>query len=295
MTIYNQLSSGSAVREAVNYLDLPEKHFIRLIAAEDSSLKIDSFDEAMENFKKSNKYLMKNWNTVISNANVTLHDIQNIDPKLVNKAIEFNFKEVLLDSNLHINHFLQSLENVFDNLRKMYQRVQNLSLTDQLTQLNNRRFLKSNTPEMFFLAMRQGIPISVAMFDLDDFKKLNDSYGHPVGDTVLKEFAKILRSSFRQSDIIVRYGGEEFLAVLFDANLEESQLILEKVRRRFAEKTFYDEKAEEFHTTVSIGLASDYVFGEQANKILDKFISYADIALYQSKTNGKNRISVFVN
>ncbi|MEA1972487.1 MAG: GGDEF domain-containing protein, partial [Candidatus Cloacimonadota bacterium] len=278
-----------------DYLDYPEKHFIRLIAAEDSSFNINLFEEAMDNYKKSNKYLMKNWNAVISNVNDTLHDIQDIDPKLINKAIQINFKEVLLDSNLHINHFLQSLENVFENLRSMYQRVQDLSLKDQLTGLNNRRFLKSNFSEMFFLAKRQGIPISLAMFDLDDFKQVNDKYGHPVGDTVLIEFSKILKNSFRQSDIIVRYGGEEFLVVLFDANLEQSKIILEKVRTRYAKKTFYNDSAEEFKATVSAGLVSDYVYGNHVENILNKYVSAADVALYQSKTNGKNRISVFVN
>ena len=277
-----------------DYLEFSEKHFLRLIAAEDSSLNVNSFNEAMGNFKKSNQYLMKNWNNVISNINVSLHDIQDIEPMLINKAIEFNFKEILLDSNLHINHFLQSLENVFENLRKVYQNVQDLSLTDELTGLNNRRYLKSNTPEMFFLAARQGRPMGVAMFDLDDFKHLNDTYGHPVGDQVLVEFANILKQSFRQSDIIIRYGGEEFLAVLFDANVIESKNILEKARKKFEAKTFYSDNAEEFHATVSIGLCSDYVYSNKTEDILDTFISNADIALYQSKTNGKNRVSIYL-
>lgn len=108
-----------------------------------------------------------------------------------------------------------------------------MAYTDPLTGLFNRRGLEVELPKLLALSRRYLAPVSVVMLDIDRFKAVNDTYGHPVGDEVLRRLGRILKESVRKEDLAVRYGGEEFLLVLFGAEREAAKEVVERIRERF--------------------------------------------------------------
>jgi diguanylate cyclase (GGDEF)-like protein len=133
-------------------------------------------------------------------------------------------------------------------------------------------------------ARRQGAALTLAMIDLDEFKGVNDAYGHSTGDRVLVALSRLLQQRLRKTDIIGRYGGEEFTVVLCDTGLEQSRLILDSIREMFS-KIRHRANDNEFTVTFSCGLAS---FPPHADAI--GLGNAADAALYQAKREGRNRI-----
>lgn len=159
---------------------------------------------------------------------------------------------------------------------------------DHLTKLYNRLYFEEVWVKELERARRYGYPLSVVMFDLDDFKWVNDTFGHQKGDQVLSAFGEVVRGSIRITDIPVRYGGEEFLLLLPHTDAEEAFKIAERIRERFSRFVFFEE-GKIFGLTVSAGVAS--CEGEDCQ--LESLLYKADIALYQAKKEGKNRSVVF--
>ncbi len=124
------------------------------------------------------------------------------------------------------------------------------------------------------------------MADLDLFKKVNDTFGHDAGDTVLKSFAKILMANTRQSDICARLGGEEFLLMITHANKEDAKIVVERIRKQFESKKFTFENSTTT-VTASFGIAG---FCGSKPPDLNALVSRADTALYAAKRNGRNRV-----
>jgi diguanylate cyclase (GGDEF)-like protein len=169
-------------------------------------------------------------------------------------------------------------------LRKRRERAQKYSLTDPLTRLFNRRVGITSLDNEIARAKRNGAPLTVLMLDLDDFKRLNDTRGHLVGDQALRSTADILRKTMRKNDIVCRYGGEEFLVVLPDTSLEEASVSATRI---------FTAVAQAGHQlglplTISIGLAAVRAEEDTAESVLLR----ADRALYASKERGRNRFSV---
>ncbi|RMG60605.1 MAG: GGDEF domain-containing protein [Deltaproteobacteria bacterium] len=162
-----------------------------------------------------------------------------------------------------------------------------LALTDPLTKLKNRRYLGMYLEETLKVSRRYGDSLTVAMVDIDHFKKINDTYGHPVGDEVLASLAEILRSSVRESDLVVRYGGEEFTLVLQRTNRERAKNVLERIREDIAGRVF-DTQAGKLSLTVSIGYTTCDCNGEKVR--MTRFLRVADAALYRAKEGGRNRV-----
>ena len=163
-----------------------------------------------------------------------------------------------------------------------------LALTDALTGLANRRAIEAWAAHQLSGAARHGFPLWVVLADIDHFKSINDSYGHDAGDTVLKQFAKILKANTRSSDIAGRIGGEEFLQVLTHVDESGVQVVADRIRTQFG--------AEDFHfggrtagVTVSIGVAG--FFGKEAPEF-SQLLKRADVALYAAKCAGRNRVEV---
>jgi diguanylate cyclase (GGDEF)-like protein len=157
------------------------------------------------------------------------------------------------------------------------------AITDPLTGLYNRLRLKDVLPREMARADRSGSALSVVMFDIDRFKRINDSFGHATGDKVLVALSRVATGSLRATDHLVRWGGEEFLVVLPDANAAEARIVAEKLRQAIANHHF-DEAGR---ITVSFGVAQ-YAPGE----VTADLIARADRALYQAKANGRNRVEV---
>ena len=160
---------------------------------------------------------------------------------------------------------------------------------DELTGLNNRRFILEDYYSKVSTAKRYHQQFSILLIDIDYFKKVNDQFGHPIGDEVLMSVALDLENGLRESDLIGRYGGEEFLALLPMADMNEAQIIAERLRAQVANSVVFQEKYG-FSVTVSIGLAE-----LSMNETELELIARVDKALYAAKNNGRNRVEVSTN
>ena len=166
--------------------------------------------------------------------------------------------------------------------------LQKLSVTDGLTDLYNHRYFQRRIKEEFIRAKRYSLPLSCLMIDLDDFKILNDTHGHQVGDRILTEFAMVLNNSIRQVDMAARYGGEEFVVLLPQIDTEGASNMAERFRMA-VELHRFSGTGKQFNITVSIGAAT-YPAGDI--KIERDLLRAADTALYRAKNTGKNRVVV---
>ncbi len=172
-------------------------------------------------------------------------------------------------------------------LRQSLDQSLELAVTDQLTGLFNRRYLASQLDPLVQRGARGGEPVSLLVADIDFFKRINDAFGHDVGDEVLKEFAARLATNFRPIDIACRYGGEEFVVVMPGTRGDYACLVAERLRRHVAGSPFpIRGGAERIDVTVSIGVSASITGIDSAEKLLKR----ADEALYRAKQAGRNRV-----
>ena len=174
-----------------------------------------------------------------------------------------------------------TLQQHQQTLRSMMDQLQSLASTDSLTDLPNRRFFIDEAQRRNTLLAR-GETMGVAMIDLDHFKRINDQYGHAVGDQVLQEFARIARSNLRGNDIVARFGGEEFVLLLDNCDLATLHHCVERIRQGLAAHAFTS-LPEDVRCTLSAGLC---LIHPEDN--LEWRLSQADEALYQAKNSGRN-------
>jgi len=174
-----------------------------------------------------------------------------------------------------LNANLEILE-LFDDVRKQ-------ANTDHLTGLYNRRYLFSNGIAMYEIAKQNADKFAVAILDIDKFKKINDSYGHDVGDIAIQEVSRILHENITKDALIARLGGEEFCVLLTNRNKNEVESLLEDIRKDF-EKNLITTSVGELSYTVSIGCSFEF----QSN--LDEMIQSADDGLYDAKDSGRNQV-----
>ncbi|NJA06167.1 diguanylate cyclase [Methylococcaceae bacterium WWC4] len=167
-------------------------------------------------------------------------------------------------------------------------RLRDQALHDALTGLYNRLFLAENLDRTIALATRHGYPVSAVIADLDFFKSVNDRYGHPGGDAALKHLADLMRQHARSSDIICRYGGEEFLLLMPDTPVEVARERAEYLRQCLAEQRVAW-KSTPIALTASFGVASYPEDAQSGGELIEA----ADSALYASKANGRNRVTRF--
>jgi len=165
--------------------------------------------------------------------------------------------------------------------------LERLTVTDALTGLSNRRHLDAELARELLSHDRHKRPLAVLMLDVDRFKVLNDTYGHPAGDAVLRQLAKILEECTRRGDTLARFGGEEFVVILPETPAAGAVHLAENIRASVEERGFTIEGGQEVKATISIGLARFPDHGKTAESL----ISAADAALYRSKQAGRNRVT----
>ena len=193
--------------------------------------------------------------------------------------------ELLLrvENQLKLNKVYAGLRRSNDELLEAYALLQQLATVDPLTGLENRRSLMDFSEVQLKLAQRYKSFFSILLIDLDYFKKINDTYGHLIGDEILKNIAKILKESLRNVDHIGRFGGEEFIVILPNTTLKNAVLVAEKVRDAIA-NFVHNIEEQNIQTTVSIGIASYNPLDDDVNQIIER----ADHALYTAKSSGRN-------
>jgi diguanylate cyclase (GGDEF)-like protein len=165
-----------------------------------------------------------------------------------------------------------------------HETIYRMTIIDGLTQIHNKRYLMETLEREIPRARRHARPLSVVMFDIDHFKNVNDNYGHLAGDYVLKELATLVKSRLRPDDIVGRYGGEEFCALLPETSVAGAAAIAEDLRRRVQERKFVFE-GETMPVTVSLGCAE---LGGEMDVLL--LVKSADERLYDAKRGGRNRV-----
>jgi diguanylate cyclase (GGDEF)-like protein len=173
---------------------------------------------------------------------------------------------------------------------KEFKIIEELSYTDSMTGLYNYRYFYKRLNEEIFRAKRFGRKLSLVIFDIDDFKVYNDTFGHQAGDAVLRQLGKFLLTVVRSIDVVSRYGGEEFCVIMPEADDKECTRFMERLRKSIKDYPFKDEYLEhEHHVTVSLGGA---VYPREAADV-DRLIYCADMALLRAKSEGRNRSIMF--
>ncbi|NQY93719.1 MAG: GGDEF domain-containing protein, partial [Campylobacteraceae bacterium] len=187
----------------------------------------------------------------------------------------------LIKSNVKLS--LQSNE-----LKEAHDELKELSNRDPMTNLYNRRYLSEVSNELFLLSKRNNSALSVLMIDIDKFKYINDSYGHDIGDEVIKLLANTLTQSLRETDIVARLGGEEFVIILPETNLKGAEKKAEEIRQTVEELSYNISTSKKREFTVSIGV-SEY---NKTDISFDTLLKKADKALYEAKEKGRNRVEL---
>lgn len=174
-----------------------------------------------------------------------------------------------------------------------HQRLKRIGLTDPLTGINNRRYFDQRMQEEVARGQREQSPLACMFLDLDHFKQINDRHGHQTGDRVLQELALLFSTELRQSDVLCRYGGEEFVVLLPATTLEECQEIAERLRQGVERHHFRRQTSPALRLTVSIGVTClQAAHGEGHQGQAEALLAASDRAVYEAKKAGRNRVVV---
>jgi len=172
-----------------------------------------------------------------------------------------------------------------EQIRQLNAKFERLAMVDELTDLPNRRAFFANGAKEISRVERYRTPLSLLMLDLDEFKEINDTYGHESGDLALKAFAHLLVENLRESDVAARMGGEEFSVLLPDTEIENAIILAERIRAAIEDENFWIQE-DLIHLTASIGVAA---FNTEAAS-LEAMIKQADDHMYRAKQQGRNRV-----
>ncbi len=206
--------------------------------------------------------------------------------------LDFDIPDNLLDEIQHnIEHIIKTFdvpeENKMEVIRQInyiYTRTKYLSITDNLTGLANRRNFESTFEKEFLRALRYNNKLTLVMFDIDHFKNINDTFGHPCGDFVLRQVANSALQTFRKTDSIFRFGGEEFVVILTETDINQAIIPLERFRKT-VETLGLTYQDQEVTVTVSIGACQL----SPSIKTKEEFLQKVDETLYQAKNSGRNK------
>ena len=246
------------------------------------------FFNQMSEFKQIIKTKSNIIQTQINNYNQKNFENELIVPflfqnKLLGGICIISENEILKTDISTYNFLINELLSIF-KLKYLYSEQIFKSSIDGLTELYNRHQFDINLSQEFNRSQRYNTPFTLAMIDIDYFKNINDNYGHQFGDFVLKEISQIIKNSFRKTDIVFRYGGEEITIIMPETTSKNALLPLEKLRDKISKHNFNNK-----NVTVSIGVADFNNDIKTPNEILKK----ADEMLYLAKENGRNQVKVF--
>ncbi len=276
----------SGILSTVYQSKTPDKVVTRFKTQAKRRLQItnDKLDDFLERVHTEVKETAKFFDLKIKNQKSVAEVLQiaNAELSILNLSYE-QMNRALVEKTVQ-------LEILTAELEKKNRILEKLANIDGLTEAYNHRYFQGFLSSEIKRGERNDYPISVVMIDIDNFKKFNDSYGHQVGDYILKEFATVAREMVREYDMFARYGGEEFVLVLPETKSSDAEKIAEKLRAKIAEHTFKHEM-ESYHITASFGVADIHPAKDKFGK--NELIAYADEALYTAKKKGRNRVCVY--
>lgn len=207
--------------------------------------------------------------------------------------IAFDIPDGLLDEiQQNIQNIIRDFDvpeenknEVIKQINYIYTRTKYLSITDELTGLSNRRCFESSFEKEYLRASRYNNKLTLVMFDIDHFKAINDTYGHQCGDFVLKQISNAALQTFRKTDTVFRYGGEEFVVILTETDIKQSIIPLERFRKT-VQTLGLNYQGQDVNVTVSLGACQ--LTSEISSK--EEFLQKTDEALYEAKNSGRNKI-----
>jgi len=224
----------------------------------------------------------KSFNTMVLQLDQTLQELVRKETEL-SKANENLLKEITIRKQTEAA------------IRKSEADMRLLATTDSLTGLYNRRHFNKLAEEEIGRALRYARPLSVIMLDIDFFKRVNDTFGHSIGDMVLEKVAAITKNMVRTTDVPARYGGEEFIILLPETPAAKAAILAERLRKHIEDTTFREEKCSSIRITASFGV-NDFInksTSKSTERVLLELVAKADLALYAAKDAGRNRVTVF--
>lgn len=318
--LQKQLEATSSIFDINQFFDELSRFLIDLLTTEQSNLNqyltkqntpisvIDSLlqesDTQLQTFRKVHLQFSKSQNSefdVIRHTLETTEEINELKEKLTKEVdklsrefSDFSDEHSVIENSLIEKY--QKMKNQFDELQKNHEfAVEKLevyrakSLTDSLTELPNRLAWKNQLKLEWERAERYGSQLSLAVVDIDYFKKINDAHGHLVGDNVLRAISMQLRKYIRSTDFLSRFGGEEFTILLPETKMQDAVLALDKVREKISNSRFYF-RNKLVKVSVSIGV-SEYRKGDSQDQLFNR----ADKAMYAAKDAGRNQVNAEIN
>lgn len=220
---------------------------------------------------------------------IVLHDpeVGSLLLRAVRKQIGFTIREINF-FEIVTNAAASALERaqLFESVQQANKTLEKLAVTDGLTGIYNHRYFRERLEEEILRSRRYNLPLSCVLFDIDDFKKCNDTYGHLFGDAVLKEIANRMMQTVRRTDIVARYGGEEFIIIMPQTPLDGAYIQAERIRKAVQERPF-EYMGKCVSITISGGVAEVI---QNETLTVEDLLRIADQCLYQAKRNGKNMV-----
>ncbi len=253
-------------------------HFCRAARTKNDVMSIE-YHSTCPYFRKEDKFHYCISTSISENVYLIINFVLDTQDQLDNLKQNISFIKS------YINESAPSIE-----VKVLMEALRQSAFRDGLTGLYNRKFLEEHSKKLIPQAKREKFNIGVLLLDMDHFKAVNDEYGHDIGDKVLKELSRILLENVRESDIVVRYGGEEFMVLLLNVKSTENALdIANKIRIKVSENDIDVYAGAKLRKTVSIGLS---LFPDDSTNF-ESVIKNADIALYEAKNKGRNQVVVF--
>lgn len=219
-----------------------------------------------------------------------IFEINLVDEEARAKVLD-EAREILLLRSVHFIKQSEEARHDMESISKKVKKVEKINRLDHLTEIYNRRHFEHLLEEEFENSKLNKWPLSLALIDIDNFKRVNDTYGHLVGDEVIKSIARFFSENIRETDVLARYGGDEFILLLPGSTSDVANTLLNRLFSSFKDDPGVKTNGDILDTTLSIGLAS--YFGENDFKNVTEFIDAADKALYQAKNAGRNRLAVY--
>jgi two-component system cell cycle response regulator len=216
------------------------------------------------------------------------------DTRIMYKALEMGINDYLI-SPVDYNEMMARVRSQIrrkkyqEALKSTYQKSISMAITDALTGLYNRHYLNTHLGNMVKQALKNGKHLGLMIMDMDHFKEVNDTYGHDVGDLVLKQLAHIMIQESRSAELAARIGGEEFVILMPETNPASALQAAERMREAVEEHNFkINDKGETIKKTISIGVANLHPDGDSGESLMKR----ADEALYEAKNSGRNKVKV---